>query len=40
MSDTSATSNAGAIAEGVWNFLKTHPVVLAVLFFVIGFIIG
>lgn len=31
---------ATATGEWAWGWLKEHPVVLAVLFFVLGFLIG
>lgn len=45
MSDTARTadeavSNAKLIAIAVWGWLTGHPVALAVLFFVLGFLIG
>lgn len=35
-----AATTAKLIAVGVWEFLKEHPVALAILAFVIGFMIG
>jgi hypothetical protein len=45
LSDTARTadeaaSNAKLIAAAVWSWLASHPAVLAVLFFLIGFMIG
>jgi hypothetical protein len=45
LSDTARTadeaaSNAKLIALAVWSWLASHPAVLAVLFFLIGFMIG
>ncbi|QGH76460.1 hypothetical protein SEA_DAUBENSKI_188 [Streptomyces phage Daubenski] len=35
-----AVSNVKLIGLAVWSWLSDHPVVLAVLFFVLGFLIG
>lgn len=45
MSDTTKTadeavSNIKLIAAATWSWLSAHPVVLAILFFVVGFLIG
>ncbi|ASR77857.1 hypothetical protein FDI38_gp110 [Streptomyces phage Peebs] len=35
-----AASNAKLIGMAVWSWLSSHPAVLAILFFVLGFMIG
>ncbi|QJD50912.1 membrane protein [Streptomyces phage Bmoc] len=45
MSDTARTadeavSNVKLIGMAVWTWLSAHPAVLAVLFFLLGFLIG
>lgn len=35
-----AVSNVKNVASAAWAWLTVHPVVLAVLFFLIGFLIG
>jgi hypothetical protein len=45
LSDTTRTadeavSNAKVIAVAVWSWLASHPAVLAVVFFLLGFLIG